>query len=156
MRDIIRQWGKLIGSYLSFRRREVIQSVIESPIADTGESGAVASKPVSNTLPSEDRPNDAPDTHAEVKKAWYIVEQIPRHDVLPHADPDDIVTIEHTCLTCPTHFPVGVKVWKIRSCNYVGTACPSCKQFQTLDMNEVRQRQFVLTTTGDALYQINA
>ncbi len=132
MRDIIRQWGKIIGNH--FGRKDAIRTVIRSPIADTGEAGAMSGTTSSdNSTPPE-------------RKAWYIVEQITKRNVLPNASPDAIATIYHTCQICDHIYPVGIKVWKIRSCNYVGAPCPRCKNFQTIDMNELLGNPFEIVS----------
>lgn len=132
MRDIIRQWGRVIGSH--FGKKEVIRSVISSPIADIGESGALSR-------------SAAPENYTPpVRKAWYIVEQITKRNVLPNASPDAIVTVHNTCQICDHVYPVGIKVWKLRSCNYVGAPCPRCKVFQTIDLNGLQGSHFEIVS----------
>lgn len=129
MKDIVRQWGRMISSRF---RKEAAKSVIGSPVAYTGEAGALNAREsdvcVATRLPT-----------------YFSVDQA-RHEVLLAADDDELIAVDHRCMMCNFPYRVNVKAWKIRSCNYIAAPCPKCHTFQTLDMAEVRKMNFRVVT----------
>lgn len=122
MKNIIRQWAKLIP----------IPQNPQSIRAVPNTQGTVAIPEIIN----HEQDNYVPVVGS--KCLWYNIETS-RYDVKLTVNDDDLITINRQCEVCNHPYPVKIKAWKIRSCNYAAAPCPKCNVFQTVDLAALRK-----------------
>ncbi|BAI62978.1 hypothetical protein MCP_2906 [Methanocella paludicola SANAE] len=119
MKNIIRQWGRMLARLCSGDARSVIDKTVTT---DT----------ISRNIGAE-----MPERPAKPGCQWYRVEKA-SHDINLGVHDDALVPVQYRCMICGHAYVVPVKAWKIRSCLYVASPCKKCNTFQTIDMAELR------------------
>ncbi len=119
MKNIIRQWGRMLAKFCSRDARSVIDKTVTT---DT----------VSRSIGI-----DMPERPATPRCQWYRVEKA-RHEIDLGVPDDTLVPVQYRCMICDHPYVVPIKAWKIRSCLYIAAPCKKCNTFQTIDMAELR------------------
>ncbi len=119
MKNIIRQWGRMLARICS------------------GDAQSVIDKTVTPDTISRRIGTDMPERPAAPRCQWYRVEKA-SYDINLGVHDDALVPVQYRCMICGHSYTVPVKAWKIRSCLYVAAPCKKCNTFQTIDMAELR------------------